>query len=743
MAVAVVVLTSLVLLAAFRLLAASASPPKLSSASSSAGSAASASTSGSSSSSSAPLLPLSIFFGSQSGTAEAFARELAEEAKVLGFGATVKDLEDYDCDELSAEKFAVFLMATFGEGEPTDNAASFYEWLCSDARAVESEVKGVRFAVFALGNRQYEHFCLIGRRVDERMHLLGGERLVALGEGDDDGSLEGDFKAWKAAFWEATNATFGTTAAAAGEGGEVKAFVSSFVLEPLPPSQQAVQRAKYQGGLHSLVTDPKHRVVVAPVVDNRELRQSCEDDGSTRHLEIDLSHVSLPYLTADNCGVYPRNDHKTVAYLLRRLQLDGAQLLVMKGNGSKRSFLPSPCSVQDILLHYLDVSFVPRPSQLPQLSLYCRAEAESGRADRALLLYWARQGQDEYLREQRTLVELLQDLPSFSPPLQDLVDFVPHLAPRFYTISSSSLVQPKRLSLTVSVLTHHKTRGRKQRGLCSGYLASLRPDKDSVAIFIRPSGFRLPKARPSSTPPAASTAAAGGAAVSAAPPVSSPAVASLPPVLMVGPGTGLAPFRGFLQEATAQKGGLTPPVHSNGAGNEVVAAPPPPPPCGYGDLHLFFGCRSSTKDFIYREELLRAVEEKVLAALHVAFSREQVQGVDSTASESAISASATAAATASLAASSLDSSHAHHFTNKVTGKVYVQDRMRGARESLWDALHTRKGYLFVCGGTAMGRSVREVLLEVCRERGGLTAQQAELYIKRMQEQKRYVQELWS
>ena len=120
-----------------------------------------------------PLLPMSIFYGSQSGTAEAFARELSGEARLFGFQAAVKDLEAFDsAEELRGEAFAVFLMATFGEGEPTDNAQAFYEWLCSSGRSGD-ECQGVRFAVFALGNRQYEHFCSVGRRVDEKMKELG------------------------------------------------------------------------------------------------------------------------------------------------------------------------------------------------------------------------------------------------------------------------------------------------------------------------------------------------------------------------------------------------------------------------------------------------------------------------------------------------------------------------------------------------------------------------------------------
>ncbi len=168
---------------------------------------------------------ITIFFGSQSGTAQTFAYELAEEAKSQGFNGKAVDLEGYENEELANEKFVVFLMATFGEGEPTDNAVQFYEWITSNDRQPNT-LPSTTYSVFALGNRQYEHFCAIGHKTDKRMEDLGGKRLLEIGEGDDDGSLDDDYSAWKSKFWEATHAHFGTTATAQ----VVKAFAPSFTL---------------------------------------------------------------------------------------------------------------------------------------------------------------------------------------------------------------------------------------------------------------------------------------------------------------------------------------------------------------------------------------------------------------------------------------------------------------------------------------------------------------------------------
>ena len=115
---------------------------------------------------------MKIFFGSQSGTAEGFAFEMEKEAKQFGFNAKAIDLEDYDAENLCNEELCIFLVATYGEGEPTDNAQEFYNWLTSDDR-FEVELNSVQFAVFGLGNSQYEFFNAMGKQFDSLLTKHG------------------------------------------------------------------------------------------------------------------------------------------------------------------------------------------------------------------------------------------------------------------------------------------------------------------------------------------------------------------------------------------------------------------------------------------------------------------------------------------------------------------------------------------------------------------------------------------
>lgn len=99
----------------------------------------------------------------------------------------------------------IFVMATYGEGDPTDNAIPFSEWLTNDSPNLE----GIKYAVFALGNTTYEHYQAFGRLVDRKVAELGGIRVHPIGEGDDDGNIEDDFVAWRETFWDAVCEKYG------------------------------------------------------------------------------------------------------------------------------------------------------------------------------------------------------------------------------------------------------------------------------------------------------------------------------------------------------------------------------------------------------------------------------------------------------------------------------------------------------------------------------------------------------
>ncbi|XP_031719332.1 S-adenosyl-L-methionine-dependent tRNA 4-demethylwyosine synthase TYW1 isoform X1 [Anarrhichthys ocellatus] len=156
-----------------------------------------------------------IFYGSQTGTAKGFAEELSEEVKTMGLTAEVIDIKDYDpddqlADECTNKSVCVFLVATYTDGEPTENAEWFCKWLeeaSTDFRYGKTYLKGLRYAVFGLGNSVYVgHFNTVGTNVDKWLWMLSGVRIMTRGEGDcnvvksRNGSVQADFLAWKVKF---------------------------------------------------------------------------------------------------------------------------------------------------------------------------------------------------------------------------------------------------------------------------------------------------------------------------------------------------------------------------------------------------------------------------------------------------------------------------------------------------------------------------------------------------------------
>lgn len=145
-----------------------------------------------------------VLYGSQTGTAEEFASRLSKDAVRYGMKAMIADPEECELDEISKltdidNNLIILCMATYGEGDPTDNAQEFFEWLNDNGGGVE--LNGINYAVFGLGNKTYEHYNAMGKLVDSKLQEMGATRVMELGLGDDDSNIEEDFVTWKEKLW--------------------------------------------------------------------------------------------------------------------------------------------------------------------------------------------------------------------------------------------------------------------------------------------------------------------------------------------------------------------------------------------------------------------------------------------------------------------------------------------------------------------------------------------------------------
>ncbi|KAJ8950427.1 hypothetical protein NQ318_003703 [Aromia moschata] len=566
---------------------------------------------------------LVVFYGSQTGTAEEFAGRLAKEGVRYRMKGMVADPEECDMEELVNLKsipnsLAVFCLATYGEGDPTDNAMEFYEWLQNG----DADLTGLNYAMFGLGNKTYEHYNEVAIYVDKRLEDLGATRVFDLGLGDDDANIEDDFITWKDKFWPAVCEHFGIEST--GEDISMRQY-------RLQEFDEIPERVFYgeMARLHSLKNqrppyDAKNPYL-SKIKVNRELHKT--GDRSCMHIEFDIEGSKMRYDAGDHLAVYPVNNSELVEKIGKLCGKDLNTVFTLINTdeeSSKKHPFPCPCTYRTALTHYLDITQNPRTHVLKELSEYCSDPVEKEKLK--LMSSTKPEGKALYqkwiIEDNRNIVHILEDMPSCQPALD-------HLLVEYTTPT-----------------------GRLNKGVATTWL-KLKVPKDgeeppTVPIFIRKSQFRLP------TKPQT-------------------------PIIMIGPGTGLAPFRGFIQERN----------NSKEEGKPV------------GDTILYFGCRKRAEDFIYEEELLE-YEKNGLLKLHLAFSRDQ----------------------------------AH--------KVYVSHLLEKEGDEVWKVIGDNNGHLYICGDAkGMASDVRNVILKIIQEKGQMTEQQAQAYLKKMETQKRMSADVWS
>ena len=300
------------------------------------------------------------------------------------------------------------------------------------------------------------------------------------------------------------------------------------------------------------------------------------------HIEFDIEGSKMRYDAGDHVAVYPMNNSELVDKIGQYTgkNLDTVFTLINTDEeSSKKHPFPCPCSYRTALTHYLDITMNLRTHVLKELSEYATDQAEKEKLK--LMSSTSPEGKSLYqqwiIASNRNIVHVLEDLPSCRPALDHLCELLPRLQPRYYSISSSPKLYPNTVHITAVVVEYTTSTNRVNKGVATTWLAPKKPKTDddvfTVPIFIRKSQFRLP------TKPQT-------------------------PVIMVGPGTGLAPFRGFVQERSA--------ATKNGQ--------------NVGETVLYFGCRKKAEDFIYREELEQYEKDGVIK-LHCAFSRDQAEKV--------------------------------------------------------------------------------------------------------------------
>ena len=440
-----------------------------------------------------------------------------------------------------------------------------------DANKIPVTLKNVRYSVFGLGNSSYPKFCSFGKFLDTTLHELGCERILELNFGDELRGQEESFRNWSIEVYKSCLKSFSIDFESAMNSISSNRSLTTR-LTPLEFQDQP-ELCESLSKLHS------RKILPCKLLTKRNL----VDPSSNRiKLCIKLSPQSnkneMQYKPGDHIGILAQNRQELVDKVLSRLlnSPDPDQLVQVEFQKEKKIREEwivddrfSCFTLRKAFTHFVDIT-----TPLSQSMLMLMSAQALDETDRAKLEELARDhlAYEEWrLNGAPNLAEVLDEFPSLRPNPSLLLDKLPKLQARFYSISSSPKIS-SNIEITVGVV-RYKPKGKSiHYGVCSGWLNEL-SEGSIVPAYIREApSFRLPEDKTC-------------------------------PVVMVGAGTGIAPFRGFWQERKKE-------FELFGSVN------------GVGEMVLYFGCRQSKIDELYREEIEQMVKENVITSYYTAYSRE-------------------------------------------------------------------------------------------------------------------------
>lgn len=615
-----------------------------------------------------------VLYCSQTGTAEDYANKFAKELKSkYKLNVMVADVEDYDFDSLNeiGVPLTVFV-STYGEGDFPDSSVAFEEFL---GGLNDGDLEGLKYSIFGLGNSTYEFYNAAGERTNKLFSGAGAQLIGSFGKGDDGaGTLDEDYLSWKESTLEILKDFLHLS--------EYDAkFEPSLTLVKLAPGEYD-ENAVFLGEPDKSYLDTTKDLslgpfdhshpYLAPISSSKELFNS--KDRSCIHAEFDISGSNLRYSTGDHLAIWPSNANEKLTNFLKVTKLYDTkdQVFDLKPLDPTVSIpFPTPTTVESVFRHYKEITGPISRELLSLLKQYAPNETAKAESDRLS------KNKEQFAVEIHAkkldfadVLSLLSNGESWEIPLEFLIESLPHLQPRYYSISSSSLTEKQSIHVT-AVVEAETVDNKLVTGVATNLLRNiqLKQNKSTekphltydldgprnkllpfkLPVHVRRSTFKLP---------------------------SNPST----PVIMIGPGTGVAPFRGFIRDRVKQA--------ENGVNN-------------LGKALLFYGSRNSNEDFLYKDEW-PAYSKKLDTSFELitAFSRE---------------------------------------TDK---KVYVQHKLVERKDDVLKLIDNG-AFIYVCGEAArMAKDVHSALIQILSEGKDLSEEQAGEVIRNFKTLNRYQEDVW-
>ncbi|OAD53173.1 NADPH-dependent diflavin oxidoreductase 1 [Eufriesea mexicana] len=511
-------------------------------------------------------MKITILYGSETGTAQDVAEQIWKSAKRKRLKSSVSAMNDYDIQDLDSEEMIVFVVATTGQGDPPNNMRQFWRFLLRKNLPTTLLIN-LKCGILGLGDSSYQKFNFAAKKLSKRLMQLGAKELLSIGLADDqhDLGIDAIVDPWLEEMWMKVTHTFGisTMDLISNQNDIIERF---HISEVDKNSMNNKYYLNYDIFMKEVFIN--NEVKVGTVTEN--IRTTAQDHFQDVRL-IKLKSDNINYQPGDVVYIRPKNSQKQVEKFFKILNDNNVQLnpnmliQITKKEIKVPTVLCQTLTLYQIVEQYWDLNFKPRRSTIQVLSFISENELEKEK----LYEFTTANGQEElynYInRPRRNILELLADFPHTTSKLnlKLLFEIMTPIKPRAFSIASSLRATGNEIHLLVAVVKYKTKLLEPRYGLCSNWLASLVKD-DKIIFWIQKGIFKFEYDKP---------------------------------MIFIGPGTGVAPFRSVLLDKCALNDNLS-------------------------DCVLFFGCRYKEKDYHCKDDFEHLSLKKGLN-LFCAFSRDQ------------------------------------------------------------------------------------------------------------------------
>lgn len=594
---------------------------------------------------------IGILYGTETFNSFEYCVLLSNKLRELNYSPFISSMDSFEIPLIMEYDIIIFISSTFGNGENPSNTRSFWKFLLQKRLPLGTFLDHLYFSTFGLGDSSYPKYQYFIRKLNARILQLGGRPLCNRGEADEQ-SIEGMdvfYKQWEqeliTSIQEKFPLTNDTTIDSQLESCKKPVFgvkIRSTVLKKSTDDILDVSLSRSVNGL-----------LVGEIISNERITDD-QYSQDVRNIQI-KSVEEISYEPGDIVSLYPSNNARDVQLILESQGWDAIADYKLDINLENEickveldGGLVKPLTLRSLLTNHLDIMSLPRRSFFMKIYKFATDEREKEKLTEFSELDNTEELYNYVNRPRRLILEVITEFFSLRIPVEFVLDVFPILRPRMFSIASSQKVSKNCFDLCIAIVRYKTIIKRIRTGVCTNWVKDLK-QKDKIVFSISKNNIYTKK------------------------------LGNSRPLILVGPGTGVAPIRSVIQERTMSN-------------DEAVGS----------SIYLFTGNRYEEKDYLYGYYFRKLASEGIISN-YPSFSR--------------------------------DSSNA--------GIKYVQDRIYLMKAAIYDLLIDKNAVFYLCGSSGrMPIQVRITLITILEEIGGIDKEEAENILIQIEKSDRYLQETW-